>query len=90
MVRENDRWNGALDSLQLLQEAFWYESDVFRIGTREGVAGRDRLQTARCGYTTGGGHDGHIPRRAPREEIMRMQERAHLGAAALSFVGRLA
>ena len=31
MVRENDRWNGALGSLQLLQEAFWYESDVFRL-----------------------------------------------------------
>jgi hypothetical protein len=31
MVRENDRWNGALDSLQLLQEAFWYGSDVFRL-----------------------------------------------------------
>ena len=31
MVRENDRWNGALDSLQLLQEAFWYKSDVFRL-----------------------------------------------------------
>jgi hypothetical protein len=31
MVRENDRWNGALDSLQLMQEAFWYESDVFRL-----------------------------------------------------------
>ena len=31
MVRENDRWHGALDSLQLLQEAFWYESDVFRL-----------------------------------------------------------
>ena len=31
MVRENDRWNGALDSLQLVQEAFWYESDVFRL-----------------------------------------------------------
>jgi hypothetical protein len=31
MVRENDRWNGALDSLQLVREAFWYESDVFRL-----------------------------------------------------------
>src|SRR4029077_4586150 len=31
MVRENDRWNGALDFLQLLQEAFWYKSDVFRL-----------------------------------------------------------
>jgi hypothetical protein len=34
-------------------------------------------------------HDGRIPRRAPREEIMRMQELAHFEAAALSFVGRL-
>jgi hypothetical protein len=31
MVRANDRWNGALDSSQLVQEAFWYESDVFRL-----------------------------------------------------------
>ena len=31
MVRENDRWNGALGSLQLVREAFWYESDVFRL-----------------------------------------------------------
>jgi hypothetical protein len=31
MVRENDRWKGALDSLQLLQEAFWYGFDVFRL-----------------------------------------------------------
>jgi hypothetical protein len=29
MVRENDRWNGALDSLQLVQEAFWYESGPY-------------------------------------------------------------
>jgi hypothetical protein len=27
--------------------------------------------TARCGYTTGFWYDGRIPRRAPREEIMR-------------------
>ena len=31
MVRENDRWNGALDSSQPVQQAFWYESDVFRL-----------------------------------------------------------
>jgi hypothetical protein len=30
MVRANDRWSGALDSLQLMRETFWYESDVFR------------------------------------------------------------